>query len=276
MILHSEIEKLERTARKLREQIIRMIESAGSGHCGGSLSAIDLLTYLYFCELRVRPEQPSWPERDRFLLSKGHCAPALYAVLAGRGFFPEETLWTLRDINSALQGHPDFKKTPGVDMTTGSLGQGFSCAVGMALAGQVDRQEYRVYVMLGDSELQTGMLWEAAMLARHHHLDRLIAIVDDNKLQSDGVTKSIVDVEPIAEKWSGFGWEVRQIDGHDFSQIHTAFSESKAANGRPKVIVADTIKGKGVSFMEGIVHWHSGAPTTEQTQAALRELAGPL
>jgi transketolase len=268
------VPELEARAGKLRMQIIRMIAAAGSGHCGGSLSAIDILTYLYSCELRVRPEEPHWSERDRFVLSKGHCAPALYAVLADRGFFPEETLGTLRDIGSVLQGHPDMKKTPGVDITSGSLGQGFSCAVGMALAGKIDHRDYRVYVMLGDSEIQTGLLWEAAMFSRHQNLDNLIAIVDNNKLQSDGVTETIVDIEPLAEKWHGFGWELRRIDGHDFRQIHTAFAESKSRNRRPKVIIADTVKGKGVSFMENVVTWHSGAPNPAQTEAAIKELAG--
>jgi transketolase len=271
-----DIQKLEIVARRLRRQIIRMVAAAGSGHCGGSLSAIDLLTYLYFCELRVRPEEPQWPDRDRFLLSKGHCAPALYAVLAERGFFPEQKLWTLRGINSSLQGHPDMRKTPGLDMTTGSLGQGFSCGVGMALAAKMDHKPYRVYVMLGDSELQTGLLWEAAMMARQHGLDNLIAIIDNNKLQSDGVTETIVDVEPIAEKWRAFGWETRRINGHDFRQIQAALAESRSANQRPKVIIADTVKGKGVSFMEGVVTWHSGAPNAEQVQAALKELGGDV
>ncbi|MGO8701715.1 MAG: transketolase [Limisphaerales bacterium] len=267
-----DVEQLEGKARRLRAHIIRMISTAGSGHCGGSLSAIDILTYLYFHELRIRPEEPLWSDRDRFLLSKGHCAPALYAVLAERGFFPEESLGTLREIDSILQGHPDMKKTPGVDMTTGSLGQGFSCAVGMALAGRMDRKAYRVYVMLGDSELQTGLLWEAAMFSQHQGLDNLVAIIDNNKLQSDGVTATIVDIEPIADKWRAFGWEARRINGHDFQQIHAAISESKAPNRRPKVIIADTIKGKGVSFMEGVVSWHSGAPDADQTRAALEEL----
>ncbi|MGA2661892.1 MAG: transketolase [Verrucomicrobiota bacterium] len=266
------VRELEAVARKLRGQIIRMIAAAGSGHCGGSLSAVDILTYLYFRELRIRPNEPRWPERDRFLLSKGHCAPALYAVLAERGYFPKEKLWTLRGIESTLQGHPDMRKTPGVDMTTGSLGQGFSCAVGIALAGKLDRKDYRVYVVLGDSELQTGLLWEAAMMARQQGLDHLVAIIDNNKLQSDGVTKTIVDIEPIAEKWRAFGWEARRIDGHDFGQIHAAVVQSKSANGQPKVIIADTVKGKGVSFMEGLVSWHSGAPNPQQTAAALHEL----
>jgi transketolase len=274
--MNLDVQELKGRARLLRAQIIRMIAAAGSGHCGGSLSAIDLLVYLYHCELRLRPEEPRWPERDRFVLSKGHCAPALYAVLAERGFFPEEKLWSLRDIDSLLQGHPDMKKTPGVDMTTGSLGQGFACSAGIALAGKLDRLDYRVYVMLGDSELQTGLLWEAAMFARHQGLDNLVAIIDNNKLQSDGVTKTIVDIEPIAEKWLGFGWEVRHIDGHDFCQIHSAVSASKSPNRQPKIIIADTIKGKGVSFMEGVVSWHSGAPNAEQARAALEELAGQL
>jgi transketolase len=267
-----DLQQLEGEAQRLRAQIIRMISNAGSGHCGGSLSAIDILAYLYFHELRIRPEEPLWPERDRFLLSKGHCAPALYAVLAARGFFPEENLWSLRDIDSPLQGHPDMKKTPGVDMTTGSLGQGFSCAVGMALAARIDRKAYRVYVMLGDSELQTGLLWEAAMFSKHQGLDNLVAIIDNNKLQSDGVTATIVDIEPIADKWRAFGWETQRINGHDFQQIDRAISKSKAPNCRPKAIIADTIKGKGVSFMEGVVSWHSGAPNADQTRAALEEL----
>ena len=274
--LSPDVKSLEQAARKLRRQILRMIITAGSGHCGGSLSAIDLLTYLYFHALRIRPAEPRWPDRDRFLLSKGHCAPALYAVLAARGFFPEDKLWTLREINSSLQGHPDMKKTPGLDMTTGSLGQGFSCAVGMALAGKMDRRDYRVYVMAGDSEVQTGLLWEAVMMARQHRLDNLIAIIDNNKLQSDGVTEDIVDIEPLAEKWQSFGWEVRRIDGHNFHQIHAAFTESQSPNGQPKVIVADTVKGKGVSFMENVVSWHSGAPNAEQARVALAELTADL
>jgi len=267
-----DVQQLSEKARRLRGHIVRMVAAAGSGHCGGSLSAIDILTYLYTHELRVRPHEPQWPDRDRFLLSKGHCAPALYAVLAERGYFPQEHLWTLRDIDSPLQGHPDMKKAAGVDMTTGSLGQGFSCAVGIALAGKIDCRDYRVYAMLGDSEVQSGLTWEAAMFSRHHGLDNLVALIDNNKLQSDGVTQTIIDIEPLGARWSAFGWEVKRIDGHDFRQIHAAISESKAANRQPKLIIADTIKGKGVSFMEGVISWHSGPPSADQLRAALVEL----
>jgi transketolase len=249
-----------------------MVAVAGSGHNGGSLSAIDMLTYLYFHRMRIRPEEPKWADRDRFVLSKGHCAPALYAVLAGRGFFPEETLWTLRDIESKLQGHPDMTKTTGVDMTTGSLGQGISSAVGIALGGKLDHRDYRVYAMLGDGELQEGQVWEAVMAAAHYRLDNLIAFVDNNKLETDGVTAGIMNVEPIGDKFRSFGWNVHNIDGHDFTQIHAAVEQCLQINGRPSVIVADTVKGKGVPFMENAPDWHSGSTNREQTVQALHSL----
>jgi transketolase len=263
---------LQKTAKEMRVNIVKMVAAAGSGHNGGSLSAIDMLTYLYFHRMRIRPEEPKWADRDRFVLSKGHCSPALYAVLAGRGFFPEDVLWTLRDIESKLQGHPDMTKTPGVDMTTGSLGQGMSCAVGIAMGGKLDRREYLVYTMLGDGELQEGQVWEAVMSAAHYRLDNMIAFVDNNKLETDGVTAGIMNVEPIGDKFRSFGWNVHNIDGHDFTQIHEAVQLSLRSDGRPSVIVADTVKGKGVPFMENAPDWHSGSTNREQTVQALRSL----
>jgi transketolase len=251
-----------------------MIALAGSGHNGGSLSAIDILTYLYFHRMRVDPADPNWPDRDRFVLSKGHCCPALYVVLAAKGYFPEELLWTLRDIESALQGHPDMKKTPGVDMSTGSLGQGISAAAGIAAGGKLDKKDYCVYGMVGDGELQEGQVWEAAMAAAHYRLDNLIVFVDNNKMETDGETRDVMDVNPIAAKWRAFGWNAQEIDGHDFTQIHAAVQQCAVRNGRPSVIVADTVKGKGVSFMEGDYNWHSGPTTPEQTEIALREIRG--
>jgi transketolase len=265
---------LEAMAKKLRCTAIRMISQAGSGHPGGSLSAADLITYLYFHQLRVDPRDPRWPERDRFVLSKGHCCPAWYAALAERGFFSADALWTLRDIGSILQGHPDMEKTPGVDMTSGSLGQGLSVGAGMALAGKLAGRDFRVYVMLGDGELQSGQVWEAALAASHYHLDNLVAIVDNNRVQCDGLTSAIMRVEPIAPRWEAFGWHAVDIDGHSFPQIHDAFRVTAAIDGRPKVIVAATTKGKGVSFMEGDHQWHGQPPTEEQARAALRELEG--
>ena len=267
-----DIEALRVTASRLRRNIIRMITMAGSGHPGGSLSAIDVITYLYFHRMRLDPQDPRWEERDRFILSKGHCAPALYVALAQRGYFSESELWTLRDIGSILQGHPDMRKTPGVDMTTGSLGQGLSCALGMALAGKLDGKDYRVYVMLGDGEVQSGQVWEAAMAAAHYHLDNLVTIVDDNRLQSDGLTETVMEIRPLAEKWLAFGWRVQSINGHDFREIHGAFEHCLPLTGRPQVILSNTVKGKGVSFMEGVVSWHAGAPSTEMAEAALAQL----
>jgi transketolase len=268
--------KLQIIARKLRANVVRMIALAGSGHNGGSLSAIDMITYLYFYQMRVDPSNPRWPDRDRFVLSKGHCCPALYAALAERGYFPEETLWTLRDVESKLQGHPDMNKTPGVDMTTGSLGQGISSAVGIALGGKLDGKSYKVYCMVGDGELQEGLVWEAAMAAAHHRLDNLMVIVDNNKLETDGPTKSIVNVEPIAPRFEAFGFQSWEIDGHDFRQIHQAVQAAANCRGKPSVIVAETVKGKGVSFMEGNPQWHAGATSPEETERALRELQHEL
>ncbi len=263
-------------ARELRCDIIRMITEAGSGHPGGSLSAIDIITYLYFHRLRVDPADPAWEDRDRFVLSKGHCSPAPYVALARRGYFPREVLWTLRDIGSPLQGHPDMRKTPGIDMTTGSLGQGFSCATGLALGGRFQGREFRVYCMLGDGELQEGVVWEAAMAAAHYRLDNLIAVVDNNKLQTDGATAEIIGIEPLEEKFRAFGWEARRIDGHDFDAIHQAFEWAQERAGKPHAIVADTVKGKGIREMEGDHHWHGLPPTREQAERFLKELGGEV
>ena len=268
-----DIPKLQETAGRLRCNIIKMIAEAGSGHNGGAMSAIDVLVYLYFQPImRVDTENIRWADRDRFVLSKGHCCPALYVTLAERGFFPESMLWTLRDIESKLQGHPDMNKTPGVDMTTGSLGQGISCAVGMAIAGKLSGRKYNVYAMVGDGELQEGQVWEAAMAAAHHKLDNLFVVVDNNKVETDGPTREINNVEPISPRWESFGWNICDVDGHDFGQIHQGFQQFSKPNGKPSVIVADTIKGKGISFMEGDHFWHAGPTSPEQTEQALKEI----
>jgi transketolase len=249
-----------------------MTAIAGSGHPSSALSSVEILTYLYFFQMRIDPGNPKWEERDRLVLSKGHGAPAIYAALAERGFFPDEVLWTLRDVGSLLQGHPDMKKTPGVDMTTGSLGHGFSCAAGVALGGKLSRKDFKVYVVLGDGELQAGQVWEAAMFAAHYKLDNLIAIVDDNKQQTDGLTKDIMNVHPIAEKFSAFGWVATEIDGHDFRQIHEAFQNVSRSPGRPHAIVAATVKGKGVKAMETSTKWHGLPPSLEEAEAFIKEI----
>ena len=269
-----QVESLQATAKKLRANIVRMIALAGSGHNGGSLSAIDVITYLYFHRMRIDPKQPRWADRDRFVMSKGHCCPALYVALAERGYFPEEWLWTLRDIDSKLQGHPDMNKTPGVDMSTGSLGQGISAAAGIAMGLKLDAKDCAVYCMVGDGELQEGQVWEAAMSAAHYKLDNLVVYVDNNKMETDGLTSQIMNVEPIAAKFRAFGFNAHDVNGHDFVQIHEATTRSLDRNGRPSVIVCDTIKGKGVSFMEGNSHWHAGPTSPEQTEDALRQIMG--
>jgi len=268
------LKRLEEKARELRCDVIKMIGKAGSGHPGGSLSALDIITYLYFHQMRIDPQNPQWEGRDRFVLSKGHGCPALYAALAGRGYFPKEALWTLRDSTSMLQGHPDMTKTPGVDMTTGSLGQGFSCAVGMALGGKLQKKDFWVYVMLGDGEVQAGQVWEAAMAAAHYHLDNLIAVVDYNKLQVDGRVAAIMNIEPLVDKWRAFGWDTLEINGHVFEEIHQAFQKCTTRNGQPHVIIAHTVKGKGVSAMEGNVAWHAGSPEKEKVPAYIAEIRG--
>ena len=268
--------QLRQIAQTVRQDIIREVFSAGSGHPGGSLSAADILTALYFSEMNVDPRDPAMKGRDRFVLSKGHAAPALYACLAERGYFPKEDLVTLRKLGSKLQGHPSMKLLPGVEMSTGSLGQGISAAVGMALAGKADGDPGRIYALLGDGELQEGMVWEAAMAAGHYKLDNLCAVVDHNGLQIDGRNEDVMNVMPIAEKFAVFGWNVLEIDGHDFEQILDAFDMARKCSGMPTVIVAETVKGKGVSFMENNAGWHGKAPNEEQAKQAMAELGGEL
>ncbi len=263
---------LRRKAVDVREDIIRMLNLAGSGHPGGSLSCADIGTALFFDVMNVDPNDPKKPDRDKFVLSKGHAAPMLYACLAERGFFPKETLWTLRKFGSILQGHPNMNEVPGVEMSTGSLGQGFGTAVGMAIAGKVDKSKGRVYTILGDGELQEGIVWEAAMAAAHHKLDNLTAFVDHNGLQIDGTNDEVMRVMPIDEKFRAFGWDVRVIDGHDMDAILDAVKAAKKVKGKPQMIVAETVKGKGVSFMENVVGWHGKAPNADQTKQALEEL----
>ncbi len=268
--------ELKSVAKKLRIDIIKMLEKSKSGHPGGSLSACEILTALYFKEMKIDPKNPKWEDRDRFVLSKGHGAPVLYAALAERGYFPKEELMHLRQINSMLQGHPDMKGTPGVDMTTGSLGQGFSAAVGMALAGKIDKKNYRVYTLIGDGESQEGIIWEASMFASHNKLDNLTAFMDHNGLQIDGKNDEVVRIEPIDEKFKAFGWNVINIDGHNFEEIFSAIEKTKNTKGKPTMIIAKTIKGKGVSFMENQVGWHGNAPDREQAEKALIELGGEI
>jgi len=250
-----------------------MTATAGSGHPGGSLSAVEIVTALFFRVLRHRPSEPQWVERDRFILSKGHAAPLLYAALAESGYFPVEELASLRKLGSRLQGHTDRTRTPGVEMSAGSLGQGLSFGIGTALATRLNSQSYRVYVLLGGGECDEGQVWEAAMAAAHFKLDNLVAIVDHNKQQIDGWNFEVMNLEPLPDKWRSFGWEVVEVDGHDFSQILAAFEKAEQIKGRPTVIIAHTVKGKGVSFMENNLQFHGKAPTPEQAEKALEELA---
>lgn len=263
---------LENKALDIRRDIVKMISTAGSGHPGGSLSSADIVTALFFYALNHRPEDPKWPERDRFVLSKGHAAPVLYAALAETGYFDRSELWTLRQLGSRLQGHPDMLKLPGVEVSTGSLGQGLAVANGMALAGKIDNRDYRVYVLMGDGETQEGEIWEAALFAAHHGLDNLTAIIDFNDLQIDGRVSHIKNVCPIDQKWSSFGWHVICVDGHDLLQISGALDEARLIKGKPVIIEATTVKGKGVSFMEDAVDWHGKAPSEEDLMRALAEL----
>jgi len=271
-----QLKELKRRATVIRKHIINEVYSASSGHPGGSLSCTDILTVLYFHEMRVDPKNPKWEDRDRFVLSKGHCAPALYGALAERGFFPVEDLLTIRHVDSYLQGHPSLRHVPGVDMSTGSLGQGISAAVGMALAGKLDKKDYRIYVILGDGEIQEGQVWEALMAAAHYKLDNLVAFLDHNGLQIDGKITEVLSPEGIEEKFKAFGWKVININGHDYIQIIEALEQAKKTKGAPTIIVADTIKGKGVSFMENEAGWHGIAPNKEQRDQAIAELDAVL
>ncbi len=266
--------ELAKRATAVRKNILEMVTAAKSGHPGGSLSAADILVTLYFAVMRVDPHAPADPERDRFVLSKGHAAPVLYATLAERGFLPHSELTTLRQVDSRLQGHPDMKGVPGVDMSTGSLGQGLSAANGMALAGRVDGKDWRVYALLGDGELEEGQVWEAAMFAAHYKLDNLTAFVDYNGLQIDGPVSEVMSPLPIPEKWRAFGWHVLEIDGHDYNAIYGAIETAKTVKGKPTMIVATTVKGKGVCSMEGVADWHGKAPSTDECAKFLAELCG--
>ncbi len=263
---------LQKTANEIRKHIVSSLHAAKCGHPGGSLSAADIITYLYYNEMNVDPANPDKMDRDRFVLSKGHVAPALYSALALKGFFPEEELLKLRKTGAMLQGHPDMKHTPGVDMSAGSLGQGVSVAVGMALSAKMSNEDYRVYTLLGDGEIQEGQVWEAAMFAGHRKLDNLVVIVDNNGLQIDGDIDNVCSPYPIADKFKAFNFHVITIDGHDFDAIDAAFNEARETKGMPTAIIAKTVKGKGVSFMENQASWHGAAPNDEQYEVAMADL----
>ncbi|SFB29018.1 transketolase [Clostridium frigidicarnis] len=267
------IDKLKEISKELRKDIIEMIYNSGSGHPGGSLSAIDIITYLYFEKMNIDPKNPKMDNRDRFVLSKGHAAPALYAALAKKGYIKKDELNNLRKIGSILQGHPDSKKCPGVDISTGSLGQGFSNAGGLALANKIDNKSGNIYVLLGDGEIQEGIVWEVAMSSVQFNLDNLVAIIDKNGIQLDGRTSEIMNVDPLKERWQSFGWNVIECNGHDFEDIEMAFSDSKKVENKPTMIIANTVKGKGISFMEDNVEWHGVAPSLKQKNNAILELS---
>jgi transketolase len=269
-----DIKQLQEKSQHMRELIVKMVGAAGSGHPGGSLSIVEMMTVLYFGAMRVRPDEPNWPERDRFVLSKGHAAPALYSALAMKGYFPEDELMTLRKLGSRLQGHPDMKKLPGIDMSTGSLGQGLSAANGMALGLRVQGVPANVYAIVGDGETEEGQIWEAAMTAAHYRLEKLIVFQDLNLLQIDGTVDQVKGLTPLPEKWKAFNWHVQEIDGHDLQAIANAIETAKLVTGRPHMIVAHTVKGKGVDFMENQVGWHGKAPSKDEIAKALAQLAG--
>ena len=264
--------ELEKMANEIRKDIVTAVHSAKSGHPGGSLSSADIFTYLYFEEMNVDPANPKWEDRDRFVLSKGHVAPGLYSTLAEKGYFPKEDLKTLRHTGSYLQGHPDMKHIPGIDMSSGSLGQGVSVAVGMAAAGKYDKKDYRVYTLTGDGEIQEGQIWEAAMWAGHRKLDNLVVIVDNNNLQIDGSVEDVCSPYPIDKKFEAFNFHVINIDGNGFDQIRAAFKEARETKGMPTAIIAKTVKGKGVSFMENAAGWHGKAPNDEEYEIAMADL----
>lgn len=266
------LNELRRYSTIIRKHIIEAVYHAASGHPGGSLSSADIMSVLYFNEMRVDPKNPSWEDRDRFVLSKGHCSPALYGALAEKGFFPKEEIFKFRNINSFLEGHPSMRYVPGVDMSTGSLGQGISAAVGMAIAGKLDKKDYYVYALLGDGEIQEGQVWEALMSAAHYKLNNLIAFLDHNCLQIDGNITEVLSPEPVADKFRAFGWEVITIDGHSHKEIIDAISQAKKIEDKPTMIIAETIKGKGVSFMENEAGWHGSPPNKEQRDRAIAEL----
>lgn len=268
------IDELKQKSTIIRRHIVQMITEACSGHPGGSLSPVELIVALYFNKLRHDPKNPQWPDRDRVVFSKGHACPLWYSLLAECGYFPKEHLLTFRKYGSILQGHPDSLRTPGVDISSGSLGQAFSAACGMAAAGKLDKKDYRVYVLLGDGEIQEGQIWEAAMSASHYKLDNLCAILDYNSFQIDGRIEDIMALEPVVDKWKAFGWHTIEIDGHDFKQILDAYNRAETVKGKPTIIIARTVKGKGVSFMEHTHEWHGKAPSKEQSDKALKEILG--
>ena len=266
------VEELKQMAATIRCEIIEMICTAGAGHPGGSLSAADVVTALYFRVMRVDPQKPEWPDRDRFILSKGHACPVWYVALAEKGYFDKSHLKTLRRLGSILQGHPDMNKTPGIDMTAGSLGHGLSAGLGMALSGKLQQKEFHVWVIIGDGESQEGSIWEAAMSAPKWKLDNLTVIMDRNNLQNDSYVDDIMPIEPITDKWRAFGWNVLDIDGHDMAAIVQALETAKACKNQPTIVIARTIKGKGVSYMENVCEWHGKAPSEEQAEVALKEI----
>ncbi len=268
------LDHLQSMAKEIRIDVIKQTYFAGSGHPGGSLSAADIVTALYFHEMNIDPDNPKMEGRDKFILSKGHGAPVLYAALAERGYFPKEELWKLRKLGAMLQGHPDMKRVPGVEMSTGSLGQGISASVGIALAGRLNEDKGRVYTLLGDGELQEGLVWEAAMSAGHYKLDNLVGILDWNGLQIDGKNQDVMTITPIDKKFESFGWHVITADGHDFEMLIDAFNQAREIKGKPVMIIAKTIKGKGVSFMEDNAGWHGKAPSEEEAKQAVEELGG--
>ena len=272
MARNDSLQDIEAATRRIRRHIITMLAAAGGGHPGGSLSAVEILCALYFRILRHNPQDPAWPDRDRFILSKGHGVPVLYAVLAECGYLPVEELTTLRKVDSRLQGHPQAGSPPGVEMSAGSLGQGLSYSVGQCLAARLDGRDYRVYCLLGDGELDEGQVWEAAMAAAHYSLDNLTAIVDRNRIQNDDFCENVMRTDPLPDKWQAFGWHVQEVDGHDLSQVIEALEKARDVRGRPSVVIAHTVKGKGVSFMENNPEWHGKAPTPEQAERALAEL----
>lgn len=271
-----DIKALEKTAAEVRVGVVKAIHNAGSGHPGGSLSAADIVTALYFSEMNVDPKNPKMEGRDKFILSKGHAGPVQYSALALKGYFPVEDFMTLRKLGSKFQGHPDMNKVPGIEMSTGSLGQGFAAAGGMAIANKLNNDPGRIYVLLGDGEIQEGIVWEAAMSAAHYKLDNMVGILDYNGLQVDGRNEDVMTVAPVADKFRAFGWNVLEINGHDFEEILDAFAKARECKGKPTMIVAKTVKGKGVSFMEDNAGWHGKAPNDEETEQAVAELGGTM
>ncbi len=271
-----DIKALEKTAAEVRVGVVKAIHNAGSGHPGGSLSAADIVTALYFSEMNADPKNPKMEGRDKFILSKGHAGPVQYSALALKGYFPVEDFMTLRKLGSKFQGHPDMNKVPGIEMSTGSLGQGFAAAGGMAIANKLNNDPGRIYVLLGDGEIQEGIVWEAAMSAAHYKLDNMVGILDYNGLQIDGRNEDVMTVAPVADKFRAFGWNVLEINGHDFEEILDAFAKARECKGKPTMIVAKTVKGKGVSFMEDNAGWHGKAPNDEETEQAVAELGGTM